>query len=166
MNTRIRPRSTRPAARTLGALAAGAALTLGLAPQAQAESGAWVTLQNPYTNACLGINTAIAGTKPVTQVTCKVTNFNSWHLSTDGWLRNGYQSDSCLDTNGTRLYLSKCNTTDPGQLWERLPGTKVGIVNRADPGKVLVGWADGSLGMVAPGSVDNAAKYQWVWNWQ
>ncbi|MEU5098583.1 ricin-type beta-trefoil lectin domain protein [Streptomyces sp. NPDC020996] len=156
----------RPRSRVrLGVLAA-AALILGVAPQAQAESGAWVSLENPYTGACLGINTAIAGTMPVTQVTCKVANYNSWHLSTDGWLRNGYQSDSCLDTNGTQLYLSKCNTTDPGQLWGRLPGTKVGIVSRGFPGKTLVGWADGTVSVAAPGTVDNTAKYEWKWNWQ
>lgn len=161
-------RSRRAGRVRLGALATAAAcLIVGLAPQAAtaADDGAWVNLRNPHTQACLGINTAIAGTMPVTQVTCKVTNFNSWNLSDEGWLRNGYQSGSCLDTNGTNLYLSTCNTTDPGQLWERLPGTKVGIVPRAFPGKTLVGWADGTVSVAAPGSVDQAGKYQWQWNW-
>ncbi|GLF92622.1 ricin-type beta-trefoil lectin domain protein [Streptomyces yaizuensis] len=149
-------------------LTAAACLGVGLVPQPAHATGpgAWVVLQNAYTRACLGINTAIAGPKPVSQVACRPTNDNSWHLSKDGWLRNGYQSDSCLDTNGTRLYLSVCNTTDPGQLWERIPGTTVGVVSRGFPGRALVGWATGTVGLAAPGTVDDPAKYQWKWNWQ
>lgn len=152
-------------ARVLGVLTAAACLALGLAPQAQAEPGAWVSLQNPYNNACLGINIFV-DSHPVTQGTCDARGWSSWHLSTDGWLRNGYMSGSCLDTNGTKLYLSRCNATDPGQLWERLPGTKVGVVSRGFPGKVLVGWADGSVSLAETRAVDNADKYKWKWNWQ
>ncbi|MGW0561718.1 ricin-type beta-trefoil lectin domain protein [Streptomyces sp. NPDC003016] len=164
-----RTRTHVPARIRLGIMATAACLALGLAPQAAHAddwSGTWVNLENPHTQACLGINTAIAGPKPVTQVSCKFGSYNSWHLNAAGWLRNGYISDSCLDTNGTQLYLSKCNTTDPGQLWERLPGTKVGIVSRGFPGKTLVGWADGTVSLAAPGAVDNAGKYQWKWNWR
>lgn len=78
-------------------MAADAALILGVAPQGQAESGAWVSLRNPCTKACRGISTAIAGARPVTQVDRRVTHCNSWHLDTDGRLRNGYRGYSCLD---------------------------------------------------------------------
>ncbi|CAL9345511.1 hypothetical protein [Streptomyces griseomycini] len=42
----------------------------------------------------------------------------------------------------------------------------MGVVNRADPGKVLVGRAGGTVGTAVPGAVENAARYQWVWNRQ
>jgi hypothetical protein len=148
--------------RILSALAVcgGLAATMVVAQPAQAADRWPHRLQNIATYQCLAATTnrqvyqAPCGDGPASVLTRWVIDVES---GTNQRVRHQY-TDKCLDTDGTKVYLSTCSAADPGQKWDQMDR---GARWRAFNGEFLTAWNAGPVTVADLEDTDNFQKGKW-----
>lgn len=123
--------------------------------------GKWLSGTHRMTNAHTGKCLVKLSTRVVGQGSCGASSWQRYEVGDGTYLLKDTAANRCLDTNGTKLYVSSCTVQDTGQKWNvSRSGCAVTLVSKPF-GKYVTGWNDGTASASARGSVDKSAKYQW-----
>ncbi|MFD9053218.1 hypothetical protein [Streptomyces zaomyceticus] len=152
------------------AAAVGAALMMGAAPAQAADAG--LTFKNSVSQMCLGLE-VVQGILTPHQASCASYGTKWTFIKTSdeggdlkaGRLVNDGFPVYCLDgnTEGT-VYLSECNSSDPGQTW--ILSGQYGSLAHALSHKLLTGWGGGNVSAYTQPAYygDLAKKQQWIFS--
>ncbi|MFJ4153070.1 ricin-type beta-trefoil lectin domain protein [Streptomyces galbus] len=150
--------------RAIAGLGVAAAVMLSASPASAVD---WepgiIGFKNVHTGKCLS-----GSGRSVGQETCGLpvsggSRSTDWYIAEDvnatkqnQMIRNK-STGLCLDTNGTDVYLSGCNSSDDGQLWGF--NNCEGALGHGD--RLLTGWNSGGVNLPVRGTVDNVDKSLW-----
>ncbi|MFJ7078526.1 RICIN domain-containing protein [Streptomyces sp. NPDC098781] len=119
------------------------------------------TVKNEHTGKCLAKQ---ADTRIGTQGSCDNATWLRYVVGDGTFLLKNPADKRCLDTDGTKMYVSSCTTADPGQVW-RMPMTtgecNVAVLTSKHFGKNLTGWDAGNI-TLAPAAGTAPEKQQWL----
>jgi hypothetical protein len=142
------------------AVCGGLAATTVVAHPAQAAAQWPHRIQNVATYQCLAASTG----RQVYQAPCSngpASVLNSWVISTESGNNQRVRhehTNRCLDTDGTKVYLSPCSAADPGQKWDQMDH---GSRWRAFNGEFLTAWNAGPVTVADLEDMDNLEKGVW-----
>jgi hypothetical protein len=123
--------------------------------------GEWLPGTHRMTNAHTGKCLVKLSTRVVGQGSCGASSWQRYEVGDGTYLLKDTAANRCLDTDGTKLYVSSCTVKDTGQKWTvSRSGCAVTLVSKPF-GKYVTGWNDGTVSASARSSVDKPAKYQW-----
>ncbi|MFJ7078995.1 hypothetical protein [Streptomyces sp. NPDC098781] len=100
---------------------------------------------------------------------CSATTSNpglEWRVPTHSGSFRHIQMNRCLDTNGTKLYMSTCSSADRGQQWDIHGGGVPDLhAKNLQYGSWLTRFNDGTLGLLKEvrSSEENFRKSWWFY---
>ncbi|MGW3151824.1 ricin-type beta-trefoil lectin domain protein [Streptomyces sp. NPDC001177] len=110
--------------------AVGAVAALGsvVSPAHAETNNILITTGGKTHNKCLGLVHGRPGTRPVEFPNCDILSW--WRYGGDGSYLKSANNNRCLDTNGSDVYFSDCNSSDSGQRWRMDCGSSGVIYSR------------------------------------
>lgn len=131
-------------------------------PSANAAASAyWETKERKLTSAHTGKCLTTVNGRSVGQGSCGSSVWTRYVMPGGMTLLKLKSANQCLDTDGSKLYVSPCTAHDSGQVWRAFSAGDCKVALQASGGAYVTAWNNGTVSMHARGDVDVAAKQKW-----